>query len=107
MKIKSHDRQAMVNFLVALCFYWSRLRGSNPERSITIERHETGCVSLQRLYCSRIPAGNDRWEYMRRRPDLYGPLVGPADKFNHYDELGYPNAELESILDLACQGGSK
>ena len=97
----------MVNFLVALCFYWSRLRGSNPERSITIERYETGCVSLQRLYCSRILVGNDRWQYMRRRPDLYGPLVGPADKFNHYDELGYPNAELESILDLACQGGSK
>ena len=78
-----------------------------PDRFIAIERCETGCVSLQRLYCSRIPVGNDCWHYMRWRPDLYGPLVGPVDKFNHYDELGYLNVELESILDLACQGGSK
>ena len=33
--------------------------------------------------------------------------IGSAEKFKHNDELGYPSAELESILDFACQVGSK
>ncbi len=78
-----------------------------PDGSIAIERYETGCVSMQRLHYSRIPKGNDRFHYVRRRPDLYGPLVGPADQLNHYDERGYPSAELESIRTRAHQGGSK
>jgi predicted amidohydrolase len=77
-----------------------------PDGSIAIERYETGCVSMQRLHYSRIPKGNDRWHYVRRRPDLYGPLVGPADELNHYDENGYPSAELESIRTRAREGGT-
>ena len=76
-----------------------------PDGSIALERYETGCVSMQRLHYGRIPKGNDRWHYVRRRPDLYGPLVGPADQLNHYDERGFPSAELESIRTRARHGG--
>ncbi len=75
-----------------------------PDGSIGLERYETGCVSMQRVHYNHILKGNDRWHYVRRRPDLYGPLTGPSDKLNHYDADGYPSVELESIRACAHEG---
>ena len=37
----------------------------------------------------------------------HAPLVGPADKLNHYGENGDPSAELESIRTRAREGGTQ
>ncbi|MBI3943952.1 MAG: carbon-nitrogen hydrolase family protein [Chloroflexi bacterium] len=68
---------------------WScAIVGSRGE--IYLEKYETECVSVGRLYVYDTPKGKERGMFMGRRPDLYQPLTRSAEEFPLFDANGKP-----------------
>jgi predicted amidohydrolase len=71
----------------------------DPRGETMLEKYETECVSVGRLYLPgvlyQLPRGEKRQKFLERRPDLYGPLTQPVRGNGHFDEKGRPTAREE------------
>lgn len=66
-----------------------------PYGEVYLEKYETECVSLGRLFVYHTPKGDAREHFMGRRPDLYGPLLKNFEATTWFDEQGRPTAWAE------------
>jgi predicted amidohydrolase len=67
----------------------------DPRGETMLEKYETECVSVGRLYLYDLPRGEKRHRFLERRPDLYGPLTQPVRGDGHFDEKGRPTEREE------------
>ena len=66
-----------------------------PVGEVCLAKFETECVSLARLYVYHTPRGEQREQFMGRRPDLYGPLLKNFEEQTWFDEQGRPTPMAE------------
>jgi beta-ureidopropionase len=67
-----------------------------PTGEVRLEKYETECVSVQRVYIYETPRGDQRRRFMGRRPDLYAPLLTTTEEQNLFDMDGRPTPFEES-----------
>lgn len=66
-----------------------------PYGEIYLEKYETECVGLGRLFVYHTPKGDAREHFMGRRPDLYGPLQKNYEAQTWFDAQGRPTTWAE------------
>jgi predicted amidohydrolase len=67
----------------------------DPRGEATLEKYESECVSVGRLYTYDLPRGEKRGRFLERRPDLYGPLTQPGPTTSLFDSSGRPTSREE------------
>lgn len=67
----------------------------DPANAVRLEKYETECVSIGRIYLSLTPKGAERAHFAGRRPDLYQPLLKNIEPEPLFDDLGRPTPQAE------------
>jgi predicted amidohydrolase len=75
-----------------------------PLGEVYLERYESECVSVGRLYVAHAPKGEERQQFIGRRPDLYGPLQRNLEPQPMFDEQGEPTAATLAMRTARHKG---